>query len=426
MCQPKQVRLATEGPASTGRLNVALTPPTTPESAQDLEKRRVSLLLDSARLVERPSTKSSGMQSTEVGLGVDTKLVAGGTTENRAAMGPMRSVPQLSRQYHGFYQLRNELGYGAWSTVYSVSEVPVPSGSSSHSSAPLTPPGTPEQSRRSSAAQLLAVKALARQDGKSVLEKEARILTYLHSHSEAAKYLVPFHGLNSTQRSIVMDLVPLTLESHAREMAKAPLTTESMFQPVMGGEQWQGLAKALIAGLAFLHAKRCIHGDIKPANILLQQGRDCSGRNILTPLYCDFSSSHVLDEPAASGTVDLVSAVTTEYAAPELLRALRSGSTERPVATFASDVFSLGTTLLFAALGESPYAMARISFQKLEMAKEGRPLDYARSGSQGTRVQKGQVVDRILEAAVVKEAKKRTDVETWKVLVERVTRPEDN
>lgn len=413
----KQCNIVTGRLAKLGPPCEVLTPPTTPQSAHEIRKSGASLAIDSGHVLEQPSAKLSDMLSVGVNLGADPKVLVEEMLGGEEDVGPLKSVPQLSRPYCGLYQLRREIGHGAWSTVYSISEVATPNGSSS---APLTPPSTPEQSPRSNGAQLLAVKKLARQDGRSVLEKEARILTYLHSHAESSDYLVPFHGLNSLHKSIVMDLIPLTLEGHAREMAKVPLTTEAMFQPVVGMEQWSSLAKALIAGLGFLHAKRCIHGDIKPANILLQRTGDNSGNEYLRPLYCDFSSSRVLDESQNSEDMDLVSAVTTEYAAPELLRALRSGSTERPIATFASDVFSLGTTLLFAALGESPYAMARIALQKLEMAKEGRPLEYARSGSQGTRVRSGQLVDQILEPAVIREAVKRIDIASWKVLIDTI------
>ena len=172
------------------------------------------------------------------------------------------------------------------------------------------------------------------------------------------------------------------------------------------------LATQLVDGLCFLHAHDCIHGDIKPANILLRQ--DVSG--VLEPLYCDFSSSrHKLDPSPAE-----ITALTPDYSAPELLSSLtQPGIPTLP--SFKADIYALGVTLLFVALGESPYASARLEMMKLSMAKEGRPLDFARAGDQATRVRKGSYVERSLLGAFRKE-EQRWDAAGWVDEVMKVLR----
>lgn len=72
-----------------------------------------------------------------------------------------------------------------------------------------------------------------------------------------------------------------------------------------------------------------------------------------------------------------------------------------------------------AATGESPYAGARIEVQKLSMCKEGKPLDFARHGEQGSRILKNREVSRALEGAV-KGSEARWTVEEWKEEAGRV------
>ena len=181
-----------------------------------------------------------------------------------------------------------------------------------------------------------------------------------------------------------------------------------MFDPVVGLEEWKHLAWHLISGLAFLHSHECVHGDIKPANILLR----CTDLGY-EPLYCDFSSSAI-----ASYNTAEVTAMTPDYTAPELLSSLTTrGKSTLP--TLAADVYALGVTLLFTATGRSPYACAAMEIQKLAMAREGKPLEFARNGEQATRVRKAGLVEAIIGGAVRAEDKRWT-IETWMSECERV------
>ncbi|KAL8755443.1 MAG: hypothetical protein Q9199_003627 [Rusavskia elegans] len=310
-----------------------------------------------------------------------------------------------------------ELGHGAWSTVYRAIETP----ETPPSTIP-TPPSSPASlPSKSAIGRVLAIKAPARRDAHDILYHEARVLTYLHSSRRASDYVVPFHGYDATSKSVVMDAIPLNLETHAKfclKNARANFSTRAMFDPVYGSQEWQSLAMQLIDGLDFLHSNRCIHGDIKPSNILLCPDEDGSSETY-TPLYCDFSSSRILTDSNVSNfkQAQLITALTPDYASPELLTSLRSTAA---VATTAADVYALAVTLVVAAIGQSPYAGASMEVLKLSMAREGKVLDFARQADQGTRIMKGKMVQRCLKDALEKDVGKRTTAKEWKDNVQNI------
>ncbi|MCJ1437688.1 hypothetical protein MMC27_007075 [Xylographa pallens] len=317
------------------------------------------------------------------------------------------TTPKL---FSGTLSLHGAYGYGAWSTVRRATET----SSAPASLGPLTPPNSPPRSHGSSSSQspprIYAVKTPVRPSAHTVLAHEARILTYLHAFPAASTYILPFHGFLSETHSIVLGAIPLTLEEYARSAlrsARDNLTTRTMFDPVIGTMQWTSLTKALISGLAFLHSKHCIHGDIKPANILLSPISDTD----FQPLICDFSSSAIL--PPGSPPLPTNSAndaITPVFTAPELLEGYRPGKSASS-ATFASDVFALGVTLLVAAIGDAPYY--GMALQRLTMAREGRPLAFARGGEQGSRVMAGRLVDGVLEGSLERDVGSRLTAEEW-------------
>jgi eukaryotic-like serine/threonine-protein kinase len=98
------------------------------------------------------------------------------------------------------------------------------------------------------------------------------------------------------------------------------------------------LADTVLHALATAHRHGVVHRDIKPANVLFDSG----GRAYLA----DFGVATFRD--ATSGLTATGSLVgTPEFMAPEQARGER--------ATPASDVFSMGATLLYAATGRPPY-----------------------------------------------------------------------
>lgn len=373
--------------------NQPLTPPSTPSKP---EIGRASASADAAGAV-RPVDVDLGRKSSEM-------------LPFKANHGLPHEVPRMDaapKPFTAGYQLEKELGYGAWSTVYRAVQDIEPLKSTTN--LPPTPPTSPGSSTTASS-KVLAVKKPSSRQAHTILLKEAKILTYIHSHANASSHLVPFHGFDSTQHSIIFDAVPLNLEAHAKAAARRPLSTKTMFDPVIGAEEWASLAERLIGGLAFLHSVGCVHGDIKPANVLLQT--ESSGQ--LTPLYCDFSSSHIISGRGDENESEEVTAVTTEYLSPELLEALSPRNSNRAVTTYASDVFALGVTLLFAAIGDSPYAGARLASQKLGMAKEGLPVEFARWGEQASRVMKGRAVEKALKGALARKVEERVAVAEWR------------
>ena len=369
--------------------------------------------------------------SAEVGhLGQDTSSIEESTVED-AKMFPKPSLTPTSeeklcwemtvpRHYTGSYQRQGsassgyqELGHGAWSTVYRATEC-----SQSQPSPLPTPPTSPASSpNKSGIGRQLAIKTAARRDAQTVLYQEARILTYIHS-PHASHHLVPFHGYDIASQSLVMDAIPLSLDTYTRsclQTARLNLSTRTMFDPVCGAQEWQSLATQLIDGLAFLHSHSCVHGDIKPGNVLLRPN-GAGSSHAYSALYCDFSSSRIFDNSSKghdhhSGQGQQLTALTTDFASPELFTSLFSTAA---VATMASDVYALGVTLVVAAIGTNPYAGASTEMQKLCMAREGKVLDFARQSQQGTRVMKGKMVERCLKGALEKDVERRSTVVEWK------------
>lgn len=92
------------------------------------------------------------------------------------------------------------------------------------------------------------------------------------------------------------------------------------------------------AGLAAAHAQGLVHRDVKPANILLENGIE---RVLLT----DFGLARTIDE--ASLTCSGVIAGTPQYMAPEQARG--------EMVDFRSDLFSLGSVLYALCTGHSPF-----------------------------------------------------------------------
>ena len=319
-------------------------------------------------------------------------------------------IPQTPKLCHKKYHLHKELGHGVWSTVFYATEAPdvplvlVPDGS------PPSPPTSPKDSAESNSSKAVAIKKPRRRDAHKILRREANILTYLDRHSDVGSFVVPFHGFCIADNSLVLDVVPYNLEAYTEAAKQRPLSTKTMFDPIIGGEEWLRLARSLVNGLAFLHENDCIHGDIKPSNILLRLDVD----DKLLPLYCDFSSSRIHYANTSIEEHEEISAVTTDFTSPELLEALQRKGATPAIATAASDVFALAVTLLSAATGQSPYACLRMECQKLAMAKEGLPLEYARRGEQASRVMKGKLVETILWTALERSLQRRCEARAWK------------
>ncbi|WP_051049551.1 serine/threonine-protein kinase [Nocardiopsis ganjiahuensis] len=113
---------------------------------------------------------------------------------------------------------------------------------------------------------------------------------------------------------------------HRAVADRGPLPTDSV--TVLGA----GLAE----GLAAVHAQGLVHRDLKPANVLLAADG---------PRVIDFGIARALDSTSHTHSSTVLG--TAAFMSPEQARAEKVGP--------ASDVFSLGCVLTFAATGRSPF-----------------------------------------------------------------------
>jgi serine/threonine protein kinase len=104
----------------------------------------------------------------------------------------------------------------------------------------------------------------------------------------------------------------------------------------IGPAEWRSLAESLLAAFDELQNKGVIHRDIKPSNILL---------TTTGPKIIDFGISTALDQTSITTTGSVVG--SPAWLAPEQL--------EGTTITSAADAFSLGSVLVFAATGQSPW-----------------------------------------------------------------------
>ncbi|MEV5686510.1 serine/threonine-protein kinase [Streptomyces sp. NPDC052164] len=96
------------------------------------------------------------------------------------------------------------------------------------------------------------------------------------------------------------------------------------------------LGAGLSEGLAAIHACGLVHRDLKPGNVILAEDG---------PRIIDFGIARAVDASSLTATGTIIG--TYAYMSPEQIRADRAGA--------ASDVFSLGSVLAFAATGRGPF-----------------------------------------------------------------------
>ena len=106
-----------------------------------------------------------------------------------------------------------------------------------------------------------------------------------------------------------------------------------------------------------------MHRDVKPGNVLIADDG--------TAMITDFGISHGLDDVRLTSTGMVTG--TPAYLAPEVARG--GGS------TYASDVFSLGSTLYMAAEGAPPFGTDPNPMAMLHRVASEQAIPTARSAS---------------------------------------------
>jgi eukaryotic-like serine/threonine-protein kinase len=143
------------------------------------------------------------------------------------------------------------------------------------------------------------------------------------------EHIVPIHAVSDQQGLpyLVMQYVP-GRSLQQRLDRQGPLPIREILR----------IGMQTAAGLAAAHAQGLVHRDVKPANIMLENG-------VERVLITDFGLARTVDE--ASLTCSGVIAGTPQYMAPEQARG--------EAIDYRTDLFSLGSVLYALCTGHSPF-----------------------------------------------------------------------
>jgi len=183
------------------------------------------------------------------------------------------------------------------------------------------------------------------------------------------EHVVAIHNVESERDFpfLVMQYVP-GRSLQERVECEGPLAVEEMLR----------IGMQAAAGLAAAHAQGVIHRDVKPANILLENG-------VERALITDFGLARAADD--ASLTHSGIVAGTPHYMSPEQAR----GDT----ADARSDLFSLGAVLYFMAAGYPPFRAERaVAVLNRICHDRHRPISEVRPQIPD---ELADVIDRLLE-----------------------------
>lgn len=258
------------------------------------------------------------------------------------------------------------------------------------------------------------------------LQAEAAVLSYISARTELKErreHIVNFYGFMPQQNALVLDMVDLTLEKYILDEKVCSAASSS--DPVIGLEQWLHLTLSLTKGLEWLHQEAgVVHGDIKPANVMLRAKKHIHSSPPSSSLpedsfpyhaiYADFGSAHILSLSLDVSSSSTFSVGTPAFTAPELL-SLRS-----PVKcpTKASDVFSLAATLVAAITGDVRLYEISSTVAMYHMAQNGHLiLDNVRN-SYPMRLLPRSMPVQLLKGAVAKSPEDRWTASEWTSLVQ--------
>lgn len=183
----------------------------------------------------------------------------------------------------------------------------------------------------------------------SLVMREGRITARLqHPHAIAIHDVVQHYG----HPCLIMEYLP------SRSLATV-LSTHGVLVP----EAVASIGNQISSALAAAHEAGVVHRDIKPGNVLLADDG--------TAKITDFGVSHAMGDPTVTAPGILVG--TPAYLAPEVAQGETAG--------FASDVFSLGSTLYTALEGTPPFGIDDNAVALLHRVTSGEVIPPRRCGA---------------------------------------------
>jgi serine/threonine protein kinase/WD40 repeat protein len=176
--------------------------------------------------------------------------------------------------------------------------------------------------------------------GRKVAVKVLRgdLLTDPEFHTRFAREVAAARTVNGFYTAPVVDADPnatppwmVTAYVQGPSLAAAVAQRGPLSEPEV-----RGLAAALAEGLASIHAGGLVHRDLKPANIILATDG---------PRIIDFGIARAVGASTMTAQGTIIGTFT--YMSPEQVMGFAAGP--------QSDVFSLGSVLVFAATGHGPF-----------------------------------------------------------------------
>lgn len=320
---------------------------------------------------------------------------------------------------------QRRIGSGAWSDVYLANPIFSKLGDQIKTSTSL--PITPVDSQASSQEEPqqlpmvpphYAIKAPVNRSARNVLREEARVLSHLSQSPNAERHIVSFYGQDTRTDALVLRAMSGTLEAWVQQDLNT-LSEPHRVQKL--ATVFPTMASSLLDSLSWIHAQSCIHGDIKPTNILLSPAGPAGPGSGL--VFSDFSSAILSASSFAEHDAKEQGAGTWEYLDPTLHSTFSSA-----VPSAATDLWSLAITLLFVVIGASPYdALKRNRYQHREMMRQGAAMECLAYGDEGmrnvTRVKGlskavGFDVLKWFGKVLKKDVGRRVDLGEWKREVE--------